>query len=173
MKSKAEKLLKLMHILSWVVFVGLLIKAGGILISYLISIGNEEVSKNIFGEINLYYYMKHSFFQYSLIILYKVFIYSIEAYIAYLLIKLLGKLNIDKPFNESIQNNIQQISYSIFYLWLLAMIHNTHVQFIGKRYDYPMDLFSSDFIFLAGIIFIFAQIIKRGIELQTENELTI
>jgi len=36
-----------------------------------------------------------------------------------------------------------------------------------------MDLFSSDFIFLAGVIFIFAQIIKRGIEIQSENNLTI
>ena len=68
---------------------------------------------------------------------------------------------------------MQKISYSIFYLWIIAMVHNTHVQFIGIRYKFPMELFSSDFIFLAGIIFIFAQIVKRGIELQSENDLTI
>ena len=36
-----------------------------------------------------------------------------------------------------------------------------------------MELFSSDFVFLAAVIFIFTKIVQRGIELQTENDLTI
>ena len=47
------------------------------------------------------------------------------------------------------------------------------MQIIGKKYDFEMDLFSSDFVFLSVIIFIFAQIVKRGIEIQSENDLTI
>jgi hypothetical protein len=173
MKSKTEKLLKLMHVLSWIVFVGLMIKAGSILISYLVSIGNEEASKNLFGGLNLWDYRNHSFTQYSLIVGYKILLFAFEAYIAYQIIKLLSKLNLEKPFNPRVQILMQKISYSVFYLWILATIHNTHVQFLGKKYRFTIDLFSSDFIFLAGIIFIFAQIVKRGIELQSENELTI
>ena len=173
MNSKTEKLLKIMYILSWIAFIGLLIKAGVIIFSYIVSINNVEASKNLFEGLNLFNYRTHSFYQYSLIVGYKVIIFLIEAYIAYLITELLSKLNLEKPFNPNVQVFMQKIGYNILYLWIIAMIHNTHVQFIAKRYNFPMDLFSSDFIFLAGIIFIFSQIVKRGIELQSENDLTI
>ena len=173
MKSNTEKLLKVMHVLSWIVFIGLLIKVGTIITTYFMSIGNEEASKNLFGGLNLWDYRNYNFTQYSLIVGYKVLLFAAEAHIAYLIIQLLSKLNLKQPFNTNVQELMQKISYSIFYLWILATIHNTHVQFIGKKYRFTIDLFSSDFIFLAGIIFIFAQIVKRGIEIQSENDLTI
>ncbi len=173
MKSKTKQLLKIMHVLSWIVFIGLLIKTGTIIITYLISIGNPEASKNLFGGLNLSEYYNYSFKQYTFIVSYKVLLFAAEAHIAYLVIQLLSKLNLEQPFNAKVQGLMQKISYNVFYLWILATIHNTHVQFLGKKYRFTIDLFSSDFIFLAGIIFIFAQIVKRGIEIQSENELTI
>ncbi|MFT5791034.1 MAG: hypothetical protein ACI9LI_000363 [Saprospiraceae bacterium] len=170
---KTKKLLKIMHVLAWLVFLGLLIRVGTIITTYFISIGNEQAAGNLFDKVDLSKYYNYSFIQYSLIVGYKVFVFTIEAYIAFLITKLLSKLNLEAPFNTKVQILMQKISYSIFYLWIIAMVHNTHVQFIGLRYKFPMELFSSDFIFLAGIIFIFAQIVKRGIELQSENELTI
>lgn len=162
-----------MHILSWVVFVGLLIKAGTILFGYFLSINNELAAKNLFGGLDLFAYREYSFSQYTLIVIYKVALFSVEAYIAFLITKLLSGLDLKNPFNSEVQMLMQKISYSIFYLWVVALIHNAHVQFLGKRHEFPMDLFSSDFIFLAGVIFIFAQIMKRGIEIQSENDLTI
>jgi hypothetical protein len=173
MKSKTEQLLKIMHVLAWIVFIGLLIKTGTIIITYLISIGNVEASRNLFDGLNLSEYYNYSFKQYTFIVSYKVALYATEAHIAYLIIQLLSKLNLEKPFSSRVQGLMQQISYSIFYLWIIAIAHNAHVRYIAKRYDFSMNLFSSDFIFLAGIIFIFAQIVKRGIELQSENDLTI
>lgn len=170
---KTEKLLKIMHILSWIVFIGLCIITGAILISYFVSIGNPEASQNLYAGLDLSEYYNHSFKQYTFIVSYKVALFATEAYIAFLVTNLLKALNLKKPFNTEVQKLMQRISYSIFNLWVLAMVHNTHVQFIGIRHHYSMDLFSSDFIFLAGIIFIFAQIVKRGIEIQTENDLTI
>jgi hypothetical protein len=170
---KTEKILKIMKFFSWFAFIGLMIKAGGILVSYLLSIENAEMSKHLYEGLNLYEYRNHSFTQYSMIIGYKVVLFAVEAYIAYLVIKLLRVLDIKQPFNIDVQKLMQQISNCIFYLWVLAIVHNAHVQFLAKRYDFQMDLFSSDFVFLSVIIFIFAQIVKRGIEIQSENELTI
>ena len=170
---KTEKILKIMYILSWIVFIGLCIKTGAILISYFVSITTPEAAQNLYAGLDLSEYYNHSFKQYTFIVSYKIGLFATEAYIAYLVTKLLKALNLEKPFNNEVQKLMQSISYSIFNLWILAMIHNTHVQFIGKRYHYSMDLFSSDFLFLAGVIFIFAQIIKRGIQIQSENDLTI
>ena len=170
---KTEKLLKIMKFFSWFAFIGLMIKSGAILVTYLLSIENSEISKNLYEGLNLYEYRNYSFTQYTFIIVYKIVLFAIEAYIAFLVIKLLQKLNIKQPFNLDVQKFMQKISYCIFYLWILAIIHNTHVQIIGKKHNFKIDLFSSDFVFLSVIIFIFAQIVKRGIEIQSENELTI
>jgi hypothetical protein len=170
---KTERILKIMKFFSWFAFIGLMIKAGAILVTYLLSIGNAEVSKNLYEGLNMYQYRTYSFIQYSFIIAYKVLLFASEAYIAYLVIKLLQKLNIKQPFNVDVQKLMQQISNSIFYLWILAIVHNMHTQIIGKKHDFEMDLISSDFVFLSLIIFIFAQIVKRGIEIQSENDLTI
>jgi hypothetical protein len=173
MKSKTEKLLRFMNVLAWIACIGLLIKTGTILFNYFLSIQNEAAAENLFGGLNLLEYRNHSFLQYTFIVSYKVALFALEAYIAFLVIKLLGGLNLQKPFNTSTQKLTEKISYSVFYLWIIAMIHNAHVQYIGKKYEFSMDLFSSDFVFLAAMIFIFAKIMQRGIELQAENELTI
>ena len=170
---KTEKILKFMHILSWIVFIGLCIKTGAIIISYVVSIGNPEAAQNLYAGLDLSEYYNYSFRQYTFIVSYKVALFATEAYIAYLVTKLLSTLNIQKPFNLEVQKLMQSISYSIFNLWILALVHNGHVQFVGQKNNFDLNLFSSDFIFLAGIIFIFAQIVKRGIEIQSENELTI
>ncbi|MGB0890963.1 MAG: DUF2975 domain-containing protein [Flavobacteriaceae bacterium] len=150
-----------------------MIKTATIFVTYLLSISNPDLSRNMYEGINLFEYREYSFVQYSFIVGYKVLLYAIEAYIAFLVIKLLRKLNIKHPFNRNVQQFMQQISYCIFYLWVLAIVHNTHMQLIGKKHGFQIDLFSSDFVFLSAIIFIFAQIVKRGIEIQTENDLTI
>ena len=170
---KTERILKIMTFFSWFAFIGLMIKSGAILVTYLLSINNAEASKNLYEGLNMYQYREYSFTQYSFIMFYKIILFAVEAYIAYLVIKLLKKLNIKQPFNIYVQKLMQQISNCIFYLWILAIVHNTHTQLIGKKHNFEMDLITSDFVFLSVIIFIFAQIIKRGIEIQSENDLTI
>ena len=170
---KTERILKIANFFSWFAFIGLLIKCGAILVTYLMSINNAEVSKNLYEGLNLYEYYNHSFLNYSILVFYKIILFAIEAYIAFLVISLLKKLNIKQPFNIDIHSLMKKISYAIFYLWIVAIVHNTHLQIIGTKHNFELSLFSSDFVFLSIVIFIFAQIVKRGIEIQTENELTI
>lgn len=170
---KTEKILKIMNFFSWFAFIGLLIKSGTILVTYLLSISNAEVSKNMYEGLNLFEYYNHSFLNYTIIVFYKIILFAVEAYIAFLVIQLLKKLNLKQPFNNHVYTLMQRISYGIFYLWIIAIVHNTHIQIVGKKHNFEMSLFSSDFVFLSLIIFIFAQIVKRGIEIQSENDLTI
>jgi len=173
MRNKTDQLLKVMSYVSWVVFIGLLIKTGTILTTYFISITNEAAAENLFGGLDLSSYRAFSFVQYTFVISYKIFLFAAEAYVAFLVARLLGKLDLKTPFNITVHSLMEKISYSILSIWIVAILHNAQVRYLAKKNDLPMDLFSSDFIFLAGIIFIFAQIIKRGIEIQSENDLTI
>jgi len=173
MKSKAEKLLAVMHILAWIVFIGLTVIAGAIIISWFVSIGNAQASKDLYKGLDLSDYRQHSFLQYTFVAGYKVIWYITQAYIAFLMVSLLSKLNIARPFSADVAFLMQKISYAILCLWMIAMAYDIHVGILEKIYGIAATYISGDAIFLAGIVYILAQMFKRGAEIQSENELTV
>jgi hypothetical protein len=57
---------------------------------------------------------------------------------------------------------------------LIAWAANGYAVWLGKmagviRYHWP----AAEFLLLAGVVFTIAQVFKRGIELQAENDLTV
>ena len=96
---KSKNILKIMYVFAWLAFIGLYIQTGAIIFSYLVSLNNPEASKNLFGGLNLSEYYNYNITQYSVIVFYKVLLYAVEAYIAFILIKLLKDLDIKNPFN--------------------------------------------------------------------------
>ena len=173
MKSKTEKLLNLMRIFSWIVFIGLLIKAGSFVISYAVSIGNPEAAKDLYQGLDLYAYRMHNFSHYTLLVGSKIAFYIAQAYVAYLMINLLGKLNILKPFTIDVVKLMQKISYAIVGIWFIVIVHNAQIKMLENSDELVSTYISSDFIFISALVYIFAQMFKRGIEIQSENELTI
>jgi hypothetical protein len=173
MKSKTQKLLTVMNILAWIVFIGLLIQAGSIIISYVVSIGNAQAAKDLYRGMDLSVYRQQSFGHYTFLVGYKVIFYIMQAYIAFLMTRLLSRLNISKPFNADVVKLLQEISHSILCVWLVAMVYNIHAAILEKSYGIAAAYISGDSIFLAGIVYVLAQMFKRGVEIQSENELTI
>ena len=170
---KTKRILKIMHILAWVAFIGLSIKAGAIMISYFVSLGNEEAAKDLYQGMDLFAYKQYSLTHYSIIVGYKVLQFSLQAYIAFLIIKLLSNLNIDRPFNANALKSMQTISYSLLWLWTLVVTHNIHVGILEANTGLKAALLPSEFIYIAGIVYVFSLLFKRGLELQQENDLMI
>jgi Protein of unknown function (DUF2975) len=96
-----------------------------------------------------------------------------QAYITFLMTSLLSKLNISRPFNVHVVKLMQKISYSILCVWIVAMVYNIHIGILEKRYGIVATYISGDSIFLAGIEYVLVQMFKRGLEIQSENELTV
>ena len=94
------------------------------------------------------------------------------------MIKLIGKLDLQMPFSVFVSNQISRIRTVTFTIGLLSIIANKVVHnFSEKGFDVnQLNEYWTDgeaFIFMAAIIFIIATIFKRGIELQSENDLTV
>jgi hypothetical protein len=172
-KTRTEAILRIMNVLSWVAFIGLLVKAGSIVFSFLVSISNPEAAKNLQKGLNLYAYLDASLVNYTFIVAYKVIIYGLQAYVAFLLTKLLSRLNIAKPFSSYVVLNMQIMTYTILGIWVFATIYNLHVSALEKIYGIVPTYIPGEFLFLAGIVYIFTLMFKRGAELQSEHELTI
>jgi hypothetical protein len=174
MRNKTETLLAVMNVLAWLTFVGLLIKAGAILISYAVSIGNPEASKNLYEGLNLSGIRQFSFWQYTGTVSLMIAIPVLESYVAFLMIKVLSKIKMVNPFKIEISRLLEKISYFILVTWFLAMIYDMHLKWLSKHVaGIEQNLISLEFIFLAAIVFVIAQIFKKGVEIQSENELTI
>jgi hypothetical protein len=173
MKVKTENLLKVMNVLAWIVFIGLSIVAGSIIISYFVSIGNAQAAKDLYKGLDLYAYRQQSFANYTFIVGYKVLLNITQAYIAFLMTRLLSRINISRPFSTDVVKLMQKISYCILCVWIVVMVHNIHIAILEKSYGIVATYISGDSIFLAGIAYVLAQMFKRGAEIQSENELTV
>ena len=75
-----------MNVLAWVTFIGLMIKAGAILISYGVSTVNPQAAKNLYMGQDLYNLLEFSFWHYTSTVSFMAAILLLEAYIAFLVI---------------------------------------------------------------------------------------
>jgi hypothetical protein len=102
----------------------------------------------------------------------------LKAYLFYLVILLISKIDLEKPFNSFVSKQITQISYFTLAIGLLSFLaQHTAKNLMDKGFNIDkLDQFWTDsqaFILMAAVIYIIATIIKRGIEIQNENDLTV
>ena len=162
---------------------GTLVKFGIILISFIISLFNPEfvVFKDIdvFGEgtsPGTYFYeiQKSHLWNYIFYIISIILWTLIKSYLAYLIIKLLAKINIIHPFSMEIANRVVKISYTLIFIWGLSFVVNFFDKWsalaIGLE---PQFEIRGELLFIAGLVYLIGNIFKRGVEIQNENKLTI
>lgn len=176
MKTPTKTILEIIKYLALIGAIGFSIECGSQLIGFIISFSNPELAKKMYlanksifelRSQNLIYF----YFAKSLVIAFV----ALKAHIWYYLFDFLHKLKLKNPFTDEVATKIQNISYYLFGLWIMAEIGNGYFDFISKRTD--IDLVNhfnhGEYFFMAGIVYIIAQIFKRGVELQEENELTV
>ena len=91
---------------------------------------------------------------------------------------LLLKLNLEKPFSTFVSAQITKMSYLTLSIGLISYIASEIAKKMGQTgYEIePLNQFwvdSEAFILMAAIVYVIALIFKKGVELQSENELTI
>jgi hypothetical protein len=172
MKSTTEKLLKLMRFLAWLAFVGLLIKAGAILMSFGGSVNNSEAAKDLYRGMDLSRYETYSFINYTIIVFYHILGSLMQAYVALFIAKLVSEIHLENPFNTIVVTLLKNVSFTILGVWMIAIVHNVHVAILEKYATITPDYIASEFIFLAGVVYVLAQVFKKGVEMRVENDST-
>lgn len=174
MKTKTEKILTLLHILAWIVFIGFSIDAGAMIVSLIVGIVNPGFADRLYhGDMVtglLHYDPEQYVISVGLLSTYMV----LKAQIAYMLIMVLSKIKMSNPFVIATSRALEKISYLILTTWIIAVIHNLHAEFLVKRApELTITQLPSEFIFYAGVVYVISQVFKKGVEIQAENELTI
>lgn len=167
-----------LHIVAWIIFVGLCIEAGGFIVNFFFSLYRPDFVQNLYQKLDLskvYEGSRQAFYGiYSIILSISI----LKAYLFYKVIILMHKLDLKKPFNTFVSSQILQISYFTLSIGLLGY---TARQFVNHLmfHDYVTEQLhhlwadSKAFILMGAVVYIIGIIFKKGVEIQNENDLTV
>jgi len=167
-----------LHIVAWIIFVGLCIEAGALLVNFVFALFKPEIVSRLYEKLNLNQLYQANVWaftgMYSLIMA----ISALKAYLFYIVIKLMNKLDLTRPFNAFVSEQITQLSYYTLSIGLVGYIAREIARNLEHK-GYDIDQLSKfwpdsqAFILMGGVIYVIALIFQKGIELQTENDLTV
>ncbi len=178
MSKRNNLVFKGLHIVAWVIFVGLCIEAGSLILNFIFSLFKPVFVQNLYQPLDLtemYEGNKWAFFGiYNFILSISI----LKAFLFYIVIRLMHKMDLTKPFNTFVSDQILQISYLTLAIGLFSFIARqvaknlTHHGFATNS----LNQFWADsqaFILMGAVIYIIATIFKKGVEIQNENDLTV
>jgi hypothetical protein len=182
MNSSTKLILQILHVVAWIIFIGVCIEAGGSIFSAFYTLVINPVNAATFWVGNdlsaLYKYDPGHFFAETLLI---SIASVLKAIMFYLVIKILlnKKFTISQPFNNEVRLFIIKISWLAFGIALFTWRGVKYTEWlVSQGVKMPdtqnLRLGGADVWLLMGVILVvIAQIFRRGIEIQTENELTV
>ena len=167
-----------LYIVAWLIFVGLSIEAGGLIVNFFFSLYKPEFVQNLYEKLDLSEIYKSSRLAFFGIYSFILTISILKAFLFYIVIRLMQKMDLSKPFSTFVATQIKLISYYTLSIGLLSSIASQlarnlmHHGFVTDN----LNRFWTDgqaFILMGAVIYIIATIFKKGVDLQNENDLTV
>ncbi len=173
-----KQVLSVLYIISWIILVGVSIDAGSFFFNAVYSLTINSYATKYFHLTPLYEYDRgHFVVQLSILGIQGV----LKAILFYLIVRLLmdKKLDMAQPFNKEMGRFLFRVSYLALGTGLFSFWGVKYAQWLAnKGIQMPdvqhMGLGGADvWLFMGVILFVISHIFKRGIEIQSENELTV
>lgn len=167
-----------LHIVSWIIFIGLCIEAGALLVNFFFSLYRPDFVPNLYQKLNLtemYKESKTAFFGvYSFILCISI----LKAYLFYIVIMLMHKMDLSNPFNTFVSEQISKMSSVTLSIGVLSYVARESAKNL-MNHGFAIDNLnqfwgdSQAFILMGSVIYIIATIFKKGVAIQNENDLTV
>ena len=178
MSKRNNFVFKALHIVAWIIFVGLCIEAGGLTVNFIFSLYKPEMVQNLYQKLDLSQMYNLSKWAYFWMYGFILTIAILKACLFYVVIKLISKLDLLKPFNNDVADRIKKISYYTLSIGLISYMAQETTKNL-PHYGFEIDALnqfwadSQAWILMAAVIYVIATIFMRGIEIQNENDLTV
>ncbi len=187
---KTQQLISILKFIFWIVFISLLIAAGVLVFTFGLGSIYPENARIIYLDLDLFKLRTTDIRAFWAVGSLSITVLSLHAYIAYLAIKIATTGNLRHPFTEATAVLISKISQLALGCGVISIIADRYYKrlikkgfeadltlggqrVIGEAIEIDFTLSGKEFLFLAAILFIIAKVFQRGIELQTENDLTV
>jgi uncharacterized membrane protein len=102
----------------------------------------------------------------------------LKAVLFYVVVHLVSKIDLSKPFNKFVSRQISQISYYTLSIGLLSYLARQSAKNLQHR-GFDIDMLnqfwadSQAFVLMAAVIYVIATIFSKGVEYQEELEETV
>tara|TARA_R110001592_G_scaffold88961_1_gene261773 strand:- start:3135 stop:3692 length:558 start_codon:yes stop_codon:yes gene_type:complete len=182
-KITTNQILKVLQVLSWIIFIGLCIEAGGTAFNTIITMFINPLGVENFWEGADYLSSVYNFDQghFFAITLTMTIVAVLKAIMFYLIIKLFieKKLTIAQPFSIALRQFIVKQTYLALGIGLFSYFGSKYSMWLTEQ-GLPMANLESlhiagadVWLFMVVILFVIVQVVKRGIEIQDEHDLTV
>lgn len=178
---KTRQILNVLYVFSWIIFVGLGIQAGGYLTNAVFTLVKPEAVKYLWHEADLTPLFSFDTGHYFGLTLLIGITAATKAWLFFAIIMMLSKkeLNFKYPFVKEVQRFMTLLSIQSLLIGILSAYGRKYAEWLSAQ-GVPMPdtqsliLGGADvWIFMSIVLFVIAQLFKRGVEIQNENELTI
>ncbi len=168
----------ILHIIVWLIFVGLSIEAGGLIVNFIVSVFKPEFVGRLYQKLDISKMYEQNQWAFFSMYGFVLFISVLKALLFYHLIELLNKLDVSKPFSSYVAGKIKSFAYYTLSIGIISLIARqlaNNLLYYGYETD-KLNQFWEDgpaFTLMAAVVYVISQIFKRGVELQNENDLTV
>jgi hypothetical protein len=182
-KITTKRLLNILLIISWIIFIGVCVEAGGFIFNTIFTLFIKPVGARYFWEqidlSALFAYDKGHFIALTSIM---IIVAVLRAIIFYLILKLMYNKNVSmaQPFTKDVVRFIQMIGYITLAIAFFSRYGSNYSAWLRTEHKITIPdvqylrLAGADvWLFMGVTLFVIAQVFKRGIEMQKENELTV
>ena len=174
MNTKTEQILTLLKVMAWIVFFGYIIKAGAILISFIVSQFNPVAAQDLYKGLSFNNLYEYSLFHYSVTVAFIIAVLVMKSIIWWRVIKTFLSIDLNNPFIKKVSRGLEKISLLLFVVWLMGTTISAYIGWMQEKTGESYGNWETgEYLFMAGLVFIISQVFKRGMELQSENELTV
>lgn len=175
MKKQSPIIFRAMQLVFWIIAVGYAIIAGSILTSFVVSLFvNDIAARDLYKGLDLSAVNQYNHMLYIVLVSFLIVLTALKSYLAFLAIQIVRKVNIDKPFSEVVAGSIGKVANIALTTGLISVVPVIVCNWLSKKgIDVPVSWGTEETLFLAGIIFIVSKVFNKGIELQSEQELTV
>ena len=170
--------LMLITVIIWSIFIGLCIQAGTLLFTFVYSFFKPTVAQDLYEGLNLYPLFQQDVWFYGGIATLILSIAILKAQLFYTMIRIFLKIDLIHPFSKEIAKLISTLSYIAFEIGVFLVMARGCATWLIKR-SFELEGLQSylsgafEYFLLSALIFAIAQVFKRGVEIQAENELTV
>lgn len=167
-----------LYVIAWLIFLGLSIETGGLFVNFFFSLYKPEVVANLYQKLDMMPIFKESKWAFFGLYSFLLEIGLLKVILFYIIIVLMHKMDLKKPFSLFVSKQISRVSYftlSIGFMGYIAKKITASLNYYGFSTHY-LDQFwvdSQAFILMGAVIYIIATIFKKGVDIQNENDLTV
>lgn len=177
-RSVKDNILNLLHVLTWVIFIGLCVKTGTILVGYAFSFFVPELLPKLYTNLDLNVLYQQSPLVYWWIGSWIMVLLILQCLIFYYLLELFRLLDRVHPFSAKVGRIITRTAYLVFAVGAIGLAaaasegHWEKMHYnIGNAPEHWKDY--NTFLMMAVVLFILDRVFRKGMELKEENDLTI